>query len=81
LEEDGWDLDEEEMAMITQKFKKFFRKAKESSKRKNLSKPNSNECEQFTGCFKCGKRDHIVENFPLLKEEQDSEQFRNYGRK
>ena len=28
------DLDVEEMAMITHKFKKFFKKAKENSKRK-----------------------------------------------
>ena len=33
-EEDGSDLNEEEMAMITRKFKKFFKKAKENSKRK-----------------------------------------------
>jgi len=72
LEEEGLDLDEEEMAMITRKFKKFFKKAKESSKRKNLSKARSNEREQFTGCVKCGKRDHIVKNCPLLKEEHDS---------
>ena len=67
--------------MITRKFKKFFKKAKENSKRKNLSKPKSNERKQFTGCFKCGKCYHIVKNFPLLKKEQDSEQFRNQGRK
>ena len=75
MEEDGSDLDEEEMTMITRKFKKLFKKAKESSKRKNLSKPRSNEREQFTRCFQCGKRDHIVKNYSLLKEEQDSEQF------
>ena len=45
------DLDEEEMAMITQKFKNFFKKAKENSKKKNFNKPKSNEREQFTGCF------------------------------
>jgi len=81
LEEDGSDLDEEEMAMITRKFKKFFKKAKENSKKKNFSKPRSNEREQFTGCFKCGKHDHIVKNCPLLKEEQETEQFRKQGRK
>jgi len=30
--------DEREMAMITHKLKKFFKKAKENSKRKNLNK-------------------------------------------
>jgi len=31
MEEDSSDLDVEEMAMITHKFKKFFKKAKENS--------------------------------------------------
>jgi len=62
LEDEGSDFDDEEMAMFTQRFKKFFKKAKENSKRKNISKPISNYCAQFTGCFKCGKCDHIVKN-------------------
>jgi len=81
LEEDDSNLDEEDMAMFTQKFMKFFKKAKENSKRKNLSKPRNNKMEQFTGCFKCGTHDHIVKNFPMLKEEQEPKQFRKQGRK
>ena len=38
MEEDSSDLDIEEMAIITRKFKKFFKKAKENSKRKNFNK-------------------------------------------
>jgi len=34
LEEDGSNLDEEEMAMITRKFNKFFKKAKENTKKR-----------------------------------------------
>ena len=33
LEEDGSDLDEEELAMINRRFKKFFKKVKENSKK------------------------------------------------
>jgi len=69
LEEDDSDLDEEEMAMFTRKFKNFFKKAKENSKKKNFCKPRNNDREHFSGCFKCGKHDHIVKNCPLLKEE------------
>jgi len=58
---------EREMAMITYKFKNLFTKAKENSKRKNLNKYRNNDREQLTGCFKCGKHDHIVKNCPLLK--------------
>jgi len=73
MEEDSSDLDIEEMAMITQKFKKFFKKAKENSKKKNFSKLKNSDRKQFSGCFKCGKLDHIVKNCPLLKEEQEAE--------
>jgi len=76
MEEDSSDLDVEEMAMITRKFKKFFKKAKENSKRRNFSKLKNSDREQFSGCFKCRKLDHIVKNYPLLKEEQEAEQSR-----
>ena len=75
IEEDSLDLEEEEMAVITRKFKMFFKKAKEISKKKNFSKARNSDREQLTGCFKSGKHDHSVKNFPLLKEEQEQEQF------
>jgi len=81
MEEDSSDLDVEEIAMITRKFKNFFKKAKENLKRKNFSKLKNSDREQFSGCFKCGKLNHIVKNYPLLKEEQEAEQFRRQGRK
>ena len=37
--------DEREMAMIIYKFKKFFTKAKENSKRKDLNKYRNNDRE------------------------------------
>ena len=79
MEEDGSDLDEEELAMINRKFMKLFKKAKENAKKKSFSKSRNNDREQFAGCFKCGKYDHIVKNCPLLKEEQESEQFKKQG--
>jgi len=45
MEEDSSDLDVEEMAMITCKFKKFFKTAKENSKRKNFSKLKNSDRE------------------------------------
>jgi len=73
MEEDSSDFDDEDMAMITRKFKKFFKKAKESTRKKNFSKFKNIDREQFSGCFKCGKLDHIVKNCTLLKEEQETE--------
>ena len=69
LEDDGSDLDDEEMAIITRKLKKFFKKERENSKKKGISKPKSSNCDQFTGYFKCGKYDHIVKNCLLLKKQ------------
>ena len=80
MEADSSDLDVEEMAMITCKFKKFF-KAKENSKKKNFSKLKNSDWEQFSRCFKCGQLDHIVKNYPFLKEEQEAEQSRKQDRK
>ena len=73
--------DKEEMAMCTRKFKKFVKKAKENSKKENFSKARNSDREQLTGCFKSGKHDHSVKNFPLLKEEQEQEQFQKQSRK
>jgi len=38
MEEDSSDLDDEDMVMITRKFKKFFKRAKENTRKKNFSK-------------------------------------------
>jgi len=38
MEEDSSDIDDEDMAMITRKFKKFFKKTKENSRKKNFGK-------------------------------------------
>jgi len=73
MEEDSSDFDVEDMAMITRKFKKFFKKTKENARRKNFSKLKNTNLERFSGCFKCGKLDHIVKNYPLLKDKQDQE--------
>jgi len=73
MEEESTDFEDEDMAMITRKFKKFFKKTKESARKKNFSKDRNTDREQFSGCFKCGKLDHIVKNCPQLKEEQEAE--------
>ena len=70
------DFYDEDMAMITCKFMKFFKKSKDNARRKNFSKLKNTNREKFSGCFKCGKLDHIIKNCPLLKEEQEPEQPR-----
>ena len=83
MEEDSSELDEEDMAMLTRKFKKFFKKTKAGTRQKQPGRFQNTDRDQFTGCFKCGKLDHIIKNYPQLKEEQESEspkrQFRRKG--
>jgi len=83
MEEDSSELGEEDVAMITRKFKKFFKKTKGGTRQKHPSRSKNTDREQFTGCFKCGKMDHIVKNCPQLKEDQEAEsskkQFRKQG--
>ncbi|MCD7455700.1 hypothetical protein HAX54_029176 [Datura stramonium] len=61
--------DDEKMTMFVRRFTKFFKKEK-SEKRGSRNKNKSSEKEQFQGCFKCGKMDHMIKDRPLLKEEQ-----------
>ena len=65
------------MAMITGKFKKFFKKAKESTRKKNFSKFKNTDWEQFSGYFKCGKLDHIVKTAHCLKRNKRPNSPRN----
>jgi len=65
--------------MITWKLKKFFKKAEGNLKKGSTSKPRSNDGDQFSGCFECGKHDHIMKNCSMQKKEQGSEQLRNHG--
>ena len=69
MEEDSSELDEEDMAMLTRKFKKFFKKTKAETRQKQPGKSKNTDRDQFSGCFKCGKMDHIIKNCPQLKEE------------
>ena len=68
-ESDSSYFDEEGMAVIARKFKKFFKKTESLYKKGNTSKAKNSDRDQFSGCFKCGRQDHVVKNCPLLKEE------------
>ena len=81
VESDDSDLDDEVISIITRTFKKFVKKPKENFKKGITSKTRSSDRDQTSGCFRCGKLDHIVKYCPMQKEEQASEQFRNQGKK
>jgi len=73
MEDDSSDLDEDDMAMFARKFKKFFKKTKVGTMQKQPCRFKNTDRDQFTGCFKCGKMDHIIKNCPELKEDQEAE--------
>jgi len=81
MEEDSSDLNEEDMAMLARKFKKFFKKTKTGTRQKQPGRSKNTDRDQFTGCFKCSKMDHIIKNCPQLKEEQKSESPKRLFRK
>jgi len=81
MKEDSSDLDDEDMDMLARKLKKFFKKTKESARKKHPNKFRNSGREQFTRCFQCGKHDHIFKNCPQLKEEQEAESSQKQGRK
>jgi len=69
LESDDSDLDIEEIAIVTRKFKKLFKKAGGNINKGSTGKPQNSDHDQLSGCFRCGKPDHIVKNCPMQKEE------------
>lgn len=75
LESDNSEMDDEELAMFTRRFKKMFKRS--NFKKGSSSKTKKADRDQI-GCFRCGKHDHIVKNCPLPKEEQPTEQVRGY---
>jgi len=75
------DLDFEEIAMVTRKFKKFFKKAEGNIKKGSTRKLRNCDHDQFSGCFKCGKPYHIVKKCSIQKEEQGLGQFQNHGKR
>ena len=81
LESDDSDLDIEEIAMVTRKFKKFFKKSEGNIKKGSTRKPQNSDHDKFSGCFRCEKPNHIVKNCPIQKEEQGSEQFQNRSKR
>ncbi|XP_070039677.1 uncharacterized protein [Nicotiana tomentosiformis] len=70
---EGADLEEDEMAMITKDFKKYLKRGKGSSRGGNYNKARVPEKMTNEGCYKCGKTDHHIKNYPQWKIEWKKE--------
>ena len=74
LEGENSDPNFEEIAVVTRKFKKYFKKAKGNINRK----PWNSDHDQFFRMLQMWKIPAHVKNYAIQKEEQGSEQFRNH---
>jgi len=54
----------------------FLRRPRRTQRRRTPANSRTVTGNSFSRCFKYGKLDHIVKKYPLLKEEQEAEQFR-----
>jgi len=68
LESEGLDLDDEEIAMVARMVTKLLKKAGWQLKKGSSSKARNNDRDKATCCFKCGKHDHVVKNYPFQNE-------------
>ncbi|XP_070026146.1 uncharacterized protein [Nicotiana sylvestris] len=78
---DGLDLEEDEMAIITRDFKKYLMREKGSSRGTTFNKPRTPKKQTNEGCYKCGKTDHMINNFPQWEIEWKKEKAERMNRK
>ncbi|XP_070013335.1 uncharacterized protein [Nicotiana sylvestris] len=78
---EGSNLEDNEMAIITRNFKKYLRREKSSSRSENYSKARAPEKQTNDGCYKCGKTDHMIKNYPLWEIEWKKERAERRNRK
>ncbi|XP_070036121.1 uncharacterized protein [Nicotiana tomentosiformis] len=78
---ESFDLEDDEMAMITKDFKKYLRRGKGSSRSGSYSKEKAPEKQTDDGCHKCGKPDHHIKNYPLWEIEWKKEKAERRNRK
>ncbi|XP_070047449.1 uncharacterized protein [Nicotiana tomentosiformis] len=75
------DLEDDEMTMITKDFKKYLRRGKGSSRSGSYSKSRALEKQTNDSCYKCGKTDHMIKNWPLWDIEWKKERVERRNRK
>ncbi|XP_070015681.1 uncharacterized protein [Nicotiana sylvestris] len=78
---EGSDLEDDEIAMITRDFKKYLMRGKGSSRGTTFNKPRALEKQTNEGCFKCGKTNHMIKNYPQWEIEWKKERVERRNRK
>jgi len=54
--------------MVARRVTKLLKKARWQLKKGSTNKVKSSDCDKVSGCFKCGKHDHVLKNCPLQNE-------------
>ncbi|GAB2289773.1 hypothetical protein Dimus_038063 [Dionaea muscipula] len=70
--EESSESDDEELALMTRKFRKLFKQAR-GKRDFNKGKSYSKNHTSTNGCFKCGKPDHMIKDCPNWSKEHDRE--------
>ncbi|KAH0769693.1 hypothetical protein KY290_013674 [Solanum tuberosum] len=72
-ENDESDRDDEDIALISRNFKKFFKKGMNLGKKYAPTKERNPEKSQIGGCYKCSKIDHQIKDCPMWEVEWKKE--------
>jgi len=73
LESEGLDLNDEEMAMVARRVIKLLKKVRWQLMKGSTSKSRNSDRHKVSGCFKCGKHDQVIKNYPLQNDEHGTE--------
>ncbi|XP_070002969.1 uncharacterized protein [Nicotiana sylvestris] len=79
--DEGADLEDDEMGMITTDFKKYLIRGKCSSRGTTFNKPRVPEKQTNEGCYKYGKTDHMIKNCSKWEIEWRKERAKRRNRK
>jgi gag-polypeptide of LTR copia-type/Zinc knuckle len=72
-DEEEEDEEEEDIALLTRKFKKFYKTFKGNKNKGKFGSSSKNN----NGCFECGSTDHIVKDCPKRKKQTFQKRFSN----
>ncbi|XP_070007901.1 uncharacterized protein [Nicotiana sylvestris] len=78
---EGSDLEDDEMDMITRYFKKYLMRGKGSSRGTTFNKSRAPKKQTNEGCYKCGKTDNMIKNFPQWEIEWKKERAERRNKK
>ena len=72
-ESDESNIDDDDLDLISRKFKKLFKRVLNATKKSPPLQEKNPEQSQNGGCLKCGKTDHQIKDYPMWELEWKKE--------